>query len=154
MVQGGRSALALLVWLAFVTPPQAFAQDPSSAIGRVKVVAGQVTILRGGQATPASVGTVLSAADILRTGADGRVGVTLKDDTRLSLGANTEVALAEFAYAPGSGQLSLVVRIAHGLLSYISGHIAKLAPSAVRLETPSSVIGVRGTHALLKVAAP
>jgi hypothetical protein len=147
----GRSALAIFVWLGLVTPPHAFAQDQSSAIGRVKIVAGQVSILRGGQATPATVGTTLFAADILRTGADGRVGATLKDDTRLSLGANTEVAVAEFTYSPGAGQLSLVIRVAHGLLSYISGHIAKLAPSAVRLETPSSVIGVRGTHALLQV---
>jgi hypothetical protein len=151
MGQRGRSALAIFVWLGLVTPPHAVAQDQSSSIGRVKIVAGQVTILRGGQATSATVGAVLFAADVLRTGADGRVGATLKDDTRLSLGANTEVALAEFAYAPGAGQLSLVVRIAHGLLSYISGHIAKLAPSAVRLETPTSVIGVRGTHALLQV---
>jgi len=154
MVHGPGRALTLLVWLALIAPSHAIAQDSFSAIGRVKLVAGEATILRGGQATPASVGAILSAADRLRTGADGRVGVTLKDDTRLSLGANTEIALAEFEYAPGSGQLSLVVRVARGLLSYISGHIAKLAPSAVRLETPTSVIGVRGTHALLRVEAP
>ena len=147
----GRSALAVFVWLGLVAQPHVYAQDQSKVIGRVKIVAGQVTIVRGGQSTAATVGAALFAADSLKTGGDGRVGATLKDDTRLSLGANTEISLAEFAYAPGAGQLSLIVRVADGLLSYISGHIAKLAPSAVRLETPTSVIGVRGTHALIQV---
>jgi hypothetical protein len=44
--------------------------------------------------------------------------------------------------------------MARGALSYISGRIAALMPEAVKLETPSSVIGVRGTHALVKVDAP
>ena len=39
-------------------------------------------------------------------------------------------------------------------MAYVSGRIAKLMPEAVRLETPTSVIGVRGTHALVKVEAP
>jgi CHASE2 domain-containing sensor protein len=40
-----------------------------------------------------------------------------------------------------------VVRVARGALSYVSGRVATLMPEAVRLETPNSVIGVRGTHA-------
>ena len=32
-------------------------------------------------------------ADSLRTGADGSIGVTLKDDTRLALGPGSEVRL-------------------------------------------------------------
>ena len=80
--------------------------------------------------------------------------MTLRDETRLSMGPNTEIALAAFTFAPAEGQLSMVLRIARGALAYVSGRIARLMPEAVRLETPTSVIGVRGTHALIRVEAP
>ena len=93
-------------------------------------------------------------ADVLRTGADGRLSVMLKDESRLALGPMSELALTRFAYAPGDQQLGLGVRLARGVLSYVSGLIAKLAPESVRLQTPTSIIGVRGTHVLVKAEAP
>jgi hypothetical protein len=38
-------------------------------------------------------------------------------------------------------------------LHYISGVIAKLKPEAVTVKTPSAIIGVRGTHFLVKAEA-
>jgi hypothetical protein len=36
----------------------------------------------------------------------------------------------------------------------VSGRIAKLSPDAVRLETPSAILGVRGTQMVIRVGAP
>jgi hypothetical protein len=130
-----------------------FAQTADGA-GRIKVVAGSATIVRAGSASPARVGALVYQSDTLRTGTDGRLAMTLRDETRLSMGPNTEITLSAFAFAPAEGQLSMVLRIARGALAYVSGRIAKLMPQAVRLETPTSVIGVRGTHALIRVEAP
>jgi hypothetical protein len=103
---------------------------------------------------PATVGAEVYEADVLRTGADGRLSVMLRDESRLSLGASSELALTRFAYAPQDQQLGLGVRLARGVLSYVSGLIAKLAPDTVRLQTPTSIIGVRGTHVLVRAEAP
>jgi hypothetical protein len=73
------------------------------------------------------------------------MGVTLKDDTRVSIGPASEVRLDRFAYAPADGQLGFAMRVVRGVAAYVSGHIAKLAPDAVRLETPAAIVGVRGT---------
>ena len=100
------------------------------------------------------MGELVYESDTLRTGSDGQLAVTLRDETRLSMGPNTEITLSTFTFAPAEGQLSMVLRIARGALSYVSGRIARLMPEAVRLETPTSVIGVRGTHALIRVEAP
>jgi hypothetical protein len=144
-------AIVCALWLVAALP-QLYAQSPGA--GRIKAVVGTCSIVRAGQVTPAVVGAVVYEADLLRTGSDGRLAIMLKDETRLSVGPNSELALSTFAYDPSQGRLGLVLRMAHGVLSYVSGRIAKLMPDAVRLETPSSVIGVRGTHALLKVDAP
>lgn len=130
------------------------AQTPATPAGRVKTAMGSTSIVRAGQPVAASVGMEVLASDVLRTGSDGRLAVTLKDDTRLSLGPDTEMSLQQFAFAPAEGRMSMVLRMVKGALSYISGRIARLSPSSVRIETPSSVIAVRGTHVLVRVEGP
>lgn len=141
--------VALVVLLA-ASP--AFAQP--AAAGRIKVASGSAFIVRGGAQVPAQAGQVLYESDTLRTGADGRLGITLKDDTRVSLGPASEVRLDRFAYAPAQSQIALVLRVVRGVAAYVSGRIAKLAPDAVRLETPSAIVGVRGTTIALRVDQP
>ena len=146
-----RAAAMVCLWF-MAMGPTLIAQ--ATGAGRIKAVAGNCSIVRQGQATPAVVGALVHEADILRTGSDGQLAVTLKDESRLAVGPDSELTLSTFTYVPSEGRLALVLRVARGMLSYVSGRIAKLMPEAVRLETPTSVIGVRGTHALVKVDAP
>ena len=136
--------------LAILAAWPAAAQQPAPA-GRIKVVSGAAFVVRAGKSAAAQAGQVLYESDTLRTGTDGRLGVTLKDDTRVSLGPESEVKLDRFAYAPAESQVGLVLRIVRGVAAYVSGRIAKLAPDAVRLETPSAIVGVRGTTVALRV---
>lgn len=139
----------LLPMLLFATAVSAFAE--TAVAGRIKSTSGAVFIVRKGAQIPATPGAPLMEADGIRTGADGRVGITLKDETRLSLGPDSEIRLEQFVYSPGEGRLQFALRIARGLVAYVSGRIAKLSPDAVRLETPSAILGVRGTHLVVRV---
>ena len=139
--------VALVLALVIGAPP-VLADVPA---GYVKTVTGAVTLTDGAATGPAKPGSAVSATSIVRTGADGSVGIALRDDTLLSLGPNTEFSFREYAFAPESGKLSLVARITRGTLNYVSGVIAKLKPEAVAVETPSGLLGVRGTHFVVKV---
>jgi hypothetical protein len=88
----------------------------------------------------------LLANDLLQTLGDGRLGVILQDGTRLGLGPNTELKIDQFVYEPAEGKFALLVRLTRGVLAYVSGRIARLAPDAVTVETPVGVVGLRGTH--------
>jgi hypothetical protein len=134
--------------LAAATPLSAQQAPP---VGRVKVASGSAFIVRQGQSIPAQVGQPVYEADALRTAGDGRIGVTLNDETRVSLGPASEVRLAQFRYAPAEGRLGFVLTIARGIVAYVSGRIARLAPDSIRLETPSAVVGVRGTRLAISV---
>ena len=123
----------------------------NSAAGRIKVASGAAFVVREGKSIPAQIGQVVFEADALRTESDGRVGITLKDDTRIALGPNSEVRLARFVYAPADGHLAVVLNLVRGVAAYVSGQIAKLSPDAVRLETPAAIVGVRGTSLALRV---
>ena len=143
----------LLVALLLVSVSPAFAQG-ALVIGRIKSASGSVSIVRQAGTVPAQAGQPLFQTDAVKTGADGHVGITLKDETRLSLGPNSEIRIDKFLYSPGQGTLGVVMRVARGLVAYVSGRIAKLAPDAVRLETPSAILGVRGTRMVIRVEAP
>ena len=139
---------ALVLVCAVATP--AVAQERPVA-GRIKVSTGSAFIVRDGAQIPAQVGQIVFEADGLRTGGDGKVGVTLNDDTRLSLGPNSELKLEKFTFAPADSGFGLVLKFVRGAATYVSGRIAKLAPDAVRLETPAAIIGVRGTTLAINV---
>jgi hypothetical protein len=121
--------------------------------GRVKVTSGEAFIVRAGQAIPATLDQAVFESDVLRTGADGRLGVTLHDDTRVSLGPASEVHLNRFSYASAEGGMHLVLKFVRGVAAYVSGRIAKIAPDSIRLETPSAIVGVRGTTLGIRVEA-
>jgi len=144
-----RSLGVLAVVVGFATP--VFAQQEATPAGRIKTVSGTAFIVRNNATIPAQAGQVVYEADALRTGADGKIGVTLKDDTRLALGPASEVRLERFAYSPGTASLGMVLKFVRGVTAYVSGRLAKLAPDSVRLETPSAIVGVRGTTLAIRV---
>ena len=137
-----------LLALALAASP---AHAQAHTIGRVKIATGTAFVLRGDATIPAAAGLALLETDRLKTGADGRLGVSLNDDTRVSLGPDSEARLSRYRYAPSDGALSLVVSFLKGVAVYASGQIAKLSPDAVRLETPAAIVGVRGTTVAVRV---
>jgi hypothetical protein len=126
---------------------------PASAqeiIGTVRNSAGETAITREGRVLPASEGTKLFSGDTLSTGADGSLGVILRDDSTLSLGPGSSFVIQKFLFSPAEGKLGLLGRLTRGTMAYLSGLIGKLSPESVRFDTPTGSIGVRGTHFAVK----
>jgi hypothetical protein len=119
--------------------------------GMVKTASGTVSIERAGQKIPALVGTPVYQSDRLRTGSDSAVGVTLRDNTLLSAGPNSLVAVDKFKFDNTTqvGAMSILIR--KGTLLVASGRIARQTPESVDFHTPTSVLGVRGTEFVIEV---
>jgi hypothetical protein len=137
-----RNALALAVLFGLAAAAAAAASD----IGQVKIAKGQVTIERQGKAMPATVGARLQVADVVRTGADGSVGITMDDDSLLSAGPNSALSLDNYAFDSTTNQGRFNTSLNKGTLSVISGRIAKQTPDAMTVRTPTAILGVRGTE--------
>jgi hypothetical protein len=125
------------------------AQNPQ--IAQVKTVSGQVSIQRGGSSVPAKVGDLLFEKDTIDTGADGSIGVTFIDNTVMSAGPNSEVALEQYKFDSNNFNGSMLTDMRKGTLSMISGDIAKSSPAAMKVKTPEAILGVRGTHFAVEV---
>ena len=105
----------------------------------------------GGNSLPATVGMRLQASDVLRTGADGSVGITMSDNSLLSAGPNSVLALDryEFDEVTSAGRFDASLR--QGTLAVVSGRLAKQSPQAMKVRTPAAVLGVRGTEFVVSV---
>ena len=114
--------------------------------GSVKSVTGQVAVQRGADTIPCREGMHLLEGDVLHTGPDGEVGIIFSDGTRVSIGPKTDWGIERFLFDPADGQFSLIMRLARGVLAYVSGRIAQFSPQSVKVETPVGAIGLRGTE--------
>ena len=76
------------VVLSFVLVTWAGAAQAAD-IGQIKTSKGAVSIERAGQSLPGDAGARLQDADVVRTGTDGSVGITMDDNSLLSAGPNS-----------------------------------------------------------------
>ena len=148
---GFRARRGLVVVLGSVLAVLAAGESLAQDVGRVKTVKGTVYIERAGQREVALVGTGVRQADTLVTGPDGAVGVTLSDDTLLSAGPNSILVIERFVY-DGNQPGSIEAALTKGTLAVVSGRIAKQAPDAMRVKTPSAILGVRGTEFVVRAS--
>jgi len=119
--------------------------------GIVKSLSGEVNVLREGHVIKATPNFKLQVGDVIQTGTNGKTGLILEDDTVISMGFNSRIAIKSFIFQPNEKKLSLVATVFRGTISFLSGQIAKLAPDLVRIEIPHATVGIRGTHVLVQV---
>ena len=125
--------------------------DAPVSVAIVKKISGSATVVRQGQAIPATNGLEIWENDTVRTGDNGSIGIVFNDDTFLSLGPGSILVIDEFVFAPKQGKFSIVIRMVKGTAAYLSGLISKLSPDSVHFKTPSASIGIRGTKFVAKV---
>ena len=120
-------------------------------IGRVKSTVGPASVNRGGRVLAVAPGVQLEPGDVLVTGRNGRLGVTFADGTRFAVGPNSRVTLTTFQFDRTRQTGSFVTSVDRGSLGVVSGRIAKSGRDAMRVRTPTSMLGVRGTRFVIEV---
>ena len=139
-------ALVVALALTLTTPEGAAAND----VGQFKVAKGTVHIERAKQRVPVAVGTIVQEGDIVVTGADGSAGITFKDDSLLSIGPDSVLAIDRFAFDSTTHAGAFETSLRQGTMAAVSGKIAKQSADAMRVRTPATILGVRGTEFLVR----
>jgi hypothetical protein len=146
-----RSIAKLGIAIAIILLSLSSASAELAKVAQIKTSSGQVTVVRDGARLPAKVGDQLYEKDTLQTGADSGVGITFTDNTALSMGPNSEVALAEYKFDSSNFKGAMLTDMRRGTLSMVSGDIARSSPGAMKVKTPTAILGVRGTRFAVQV---
>jgi hypothetical protein len=117
--------------------------------GLVKMSKGSALLDRAGEKLPASIGTKVLVHDRVLTGADGSVGIMLRDNTMLSAGPNSSLQMNKFVFDTTTNAGTIDASVKRGTVAVISGKIAKSTPENVSFSTPHMSLGVRGTEFII-----
>lgn len=143
--------LCLLLFFSVLAKTASPAYGAAEHVGIIKSVVAVVTIERSGVSLNAEPNLKVLEGDVIQSGSTGKAGLILDDDTIISMGSNSRITIKKFMFQPNEKKLSLIAKIFHGTVSFLSGQIAKLSPNMVTIETPAATIGLRGTHVLVQV---
>jgi hypothetical protein len=143
---------------AATVPPAPTATTPAPAAdahaGFIKSVRGEVHVLSaGGDARLARPGDRVSPIDRISTGAASAASVVLRDGTALVLGPDSRLDLKQFHFDSTTQDGGLLVSLLRGSLRMVSGLIGKTNPDAVRVDTQTATIGIRGTDFIVTADA-
>jgi len=119
--------------------------------GEIKTARGSAYIERGTERLPAKVGLGVREGDKVVTGADATVGVTFADNSLLSIGPNSALAIDRYVFDSTTHAGRFDSTLSKGTLAAVSGKIVKQSPEAMRVHTPSAIMGVRGTEFVVQV---
>ena len=133
--------LIMPVALLLAMPPAALAQ-----VGRVVGVQGTAVLERAGQATRIlGANDTLEQRDVISVAQNSNGVLEFRDRTRVTLRPNTIFRVDSFADADTAPK-SMVLGLVKGGLRAVSGDIAKQSPTAMRIQTNTAILGVRGTE--------
>jgi FecR protein len=129
-----------LLWVLLFVPMVC-----QAAIGTVtEQINTPPSIQRKTQTLTAAKGTGVEMNDAVRT-AQGKVGITFDDNTKVQVNENSKLVIDDFVYDPKKGTGKIALNMAMGTVRYASGSIAHNSPGGVNVNTPAATIGVRGT---------
>jgi hypothetical protein len=112
--------------------------EAAQDVGRVVALRGKATIERGGASLDAGVNAAILESDVIRTASNCRVKMRFVDDTVLTLGENSRLAVKEFIYSKGTRGKS-IFNLIDGKLHSVVGH------TKFEVQTPTAVAAARGT---------
>lgn len=139
--------------LAFLLAAGAL-DSAAQVIGRVLVVAGQVTVERQGQPRAAVVGTGLEVGDTVVTGPASNTQLRFSDNSIVALREASRFLVERYSFGDARGTGALTFNLLKGGLRTVTGLIGKSRRAEDYLvKTPIASVGVRGTqYALLHCA--
>jgi hypothetical protein len=146
-------ALLLLLGVACL-PGRSWGQE-DQRIGTVLAVDGTATV-RAANATPPEPLQFRAAIfqnDTVRTQANSKVKILLRDDSIMTLAENSEIQFTEFLLNPEAQQRRTIVSLTLGKLRVVTTKIFG-AGSATEVRTANTVAGVRGTTFIVIFVPP
>src|SRR4249919_461338 len=111
-------------------PLAANAADDPAAVGFVDKVDNEGKIVSG-ETAAAIIGTPVHMKDELRTGPEGRLKITFRDNTVLTLGEKASVIIDRYVYDPDQSTGATVLLATKGAFRFASGRIKGMKGSTI-----------------------
>ncbi len=113
-------------------------------IGSISELKGDASINRTGISLDATIDLGVESYDDVRT-SNSRVGITFVDDSVVRLTEHSKLILDEVIFDPDPNKSRIGLTFASGTARFITGKIGGINKENIKISTPTSQIGIRGT---------
>ncbi|WP_345540492.1 FecR family protein [Variovorax defluvii] len=133
------------------SPAPGVASPATEHAGLLKTVRGKVHLLGAdGNTRSAQPGDPVAPIDRIQTDADSAASLVLRDGTTLVIGPSSRLDLKQFHFDATTRDGGLLLSLLRGSMRMVTGLIGKTQPDAVRIETQTATIGIRGTDFIVQ----
>jgi hypothetical protein len=132
---------------------QTSTNNDTARAGTFKQVVGDTWIGGAGERRAAMSGDGVRATQRISTGDTGAASITLKDGTVLTVGPNSTMDLSQFEFNSTTQEGSLLLDLIQGSVRVVTGLLGKANPDKFKVQTPTSLVGVRGTDFIVQTDA-
>jgi hypothetical protein len=115
-------------------------------VATIKTLHGSASVERGGQTLALEAGMALLQSDTVVTGPASSVGLTFADESLVSLGPDSRLLIDRFRFDRAARGGEFDTTLSRGRMAVVSGKIAKSRIDAMKVRTPTALLGVRGTE--------
>lgn len=115
-----------------------------AGIGNIMALRGAAEVERTQGDVAAKSGMELLEGDKIVTKEKSRVQVMLKDETIVTIGANSSFSFDEYSF-DGTKDSKALMHANRGFFRSVTGKLSKIAPERFKVKTASATIGIRGT---------
>jgi hypothetical protein len=135
------SSLAAICFAAALASTAVAGAEPLR-VGQAEVIRNEVVSIDGAQLLPIAVGDTVVRDEVVSTSKDSDARIGLIDNTKLALGPNSTLKIDRAVYSDEQRYKQIVIRLTEGAFRFVTGNSDK---KSYRIETPTAVVGVRGT---------
>ena len=112
-------------------------------IGNITELNGEGRVVRD-DIYKASLTLDINSYDNVQT-SNGRLGITFLDDSQVRLTEHSELVIDEYIYDPDPSKSKMALTFASGTARFITGRLGTIDKENLIINTPSAIIGIRGT---------
>ena len=112
------------------------AHAADDTVGAISDVQGTAEIVSSGASAGAAEGAPVHLNDELKTGADGHLQVTFRDDTVLTLGDDAVVVIDRYVYNPDQGVGDVLLTMTQGAFRFATGKLKNMSDKEITVSTP------------------
>ena len=125
------------------------AQQLDADIGSITELKGHTRVVRD-KPYESVINFSLNSMDRLET-ANGRMGVTFRDDTTIRLTEHSLVTVDTYIFDPNPNKSSMALSFVKGTGRFISSTTKRIPKDNIKIRTNAATIGIRGTDFTLTV---
>lgn len=136
--------LATMFWAV-----SGYAAEPAASAGKVSSMTGANIAearLPDGSARKLEVGDAVYSGERIWTDKGTSLHIQFADQSRFSLGPNTEFVIDKFKYTHGAEEDAFHSRVIKGMFRFVSGLIAHGKGRDMKVSARVATIGIRGTQ--------